>query len=160
MLNSFKGLLCMLMLLKTEERKGESLFLCICMESVCIGNLILCLRNKLWMRWGDQLEISAEVRKINATGKSRLTSGIGLWNTEWDREWRVQHFDQFLYFKLYFNWNSALELWWIWGTLSSRTSYQHYDTGFLFRRKRNIWGLPGINLKMFKRNCHYLYRLV
>lgn len=34
MLNSFKGLLCMLMLLKTEERKGESLFLCICMESV------------------------------------------------------------------------------------------------------------------------------
>lgn len=34
MLSSFKGLLCMLVLPKTEERKGESLFLCIGMENV------------------------------------------------------------------------------------------------------------------------------
>jgi len=38
------------------------------------------------------------------------------------------------------------------GDLSSRVCYRYYDSGVLFRRERKVWGLPGINVKMFERN--------
>lgn len=99
----------------------------------CINNLVLCLRTKIWIRWGDKLEWSVGVRRISVTGKSH--SGTGLLKTTLGRAWNIQYFHILFGILL-----CGCAKFWEAYIPGYTTDSVILDSSFLSRRKETFWG--------------------